>query len=284
MKRSFILLVTFFFAFLWVTSGVAEKKEAKESLDSCPGGNRAVTTPAPVNIAHVLEAISSLKTKDGKPALELSAELVKDVHDVFNLDLVKTKMEQFYTLLYVLNEHIVTPQEKEIHLDASSVREILLRSKVFTDPEIPKHIDAVWIYRREKLRPRYTVVFDQDQTVIPLNKGEGFYLFRNGMCQHAKKLIFRKQFSVNLKKNRKGNTVARYFKGVDLFGTFGNRGIVDVDINYVELRSVEFYRGTPDGKVMAYVSPEEFKKNKHSVILRVITRLVPDRSVQPIDW
>ena len=57
-----------------------------------------------------------------------------------------------------------------------------------------------------------------------------------------------------------------------------------MDINYVELRSVEFYRGTQNGKVTAYVSDEEFKKNHHNALLRIITKLVPDRSVQPIDW
>ena len=71
---------------------------------------------------------------------------------------------------------------------------------------------------------------------------------------------------------------------MDLVGDFGNRGIIDVDINYVSLRSVEFYKGTVKGKVTAYVSEEEFKQNQHSPLLRLISRFVPDRSVQPIDW
>ena len=81
-----------------------------------------------------------------------------------------------------------------------------------------------------------------------------------------------------------GNLLAQYFKGVDLFGDFGNRGIIDVDIEYVEFRKVEFYKGTFNGKVTAYVSEEEFKQNDHHMLLRLITRFVPDNTVQPIDW
>ena len=57
-----------------------------------------------------------------------------------------------------------------------------------------------------------------------------------------------------------------------------------VDINYIEFRKVEFYKGTQDGKVTAYVSKKEFKENDHNPLLRIITRFVPDKSVQPIDW
>lgn len=74
------------------------------------------------------------------------------------------------------------------------------------------------------------------------------------------------------------------FKGVDLFGDFGNRGIIDVDIQYVSLKSVEFFTGTINGRVTAFVSREEFSKNKHNPLLELVTKIIPDRSVQPIDW
>ncbi len=252
--------------------------------EACPDGDRAVTKPAPVVISSVLESMASLKTTEGKPAHDLSTELVRKVHDIFDHNKVKTKMAQFYSLLYVINEQIPIEQGKSVSLDGSTTRPILIKSAVFTDPEIPNHIQKVTIDRSKLDEPKYEVTFDQDQTLVPLNKGEGFYLFRNGLCQHAQKLIFQKTFTVSLYINSKGNLVAKNFKGVDLFGAFGNRGLFDVDINYVELRSVEFYKGTPDGKVTVYVSKEEFKKNEHNPILRFITRLVPDRTIQPIDW
>lgn len=262
---------------------LAEAKE-KDAQEHCPGGNRAITVPAPVNISSLMEAITNLKTKNGKPALNLSQALVRDIHEVFDTNIVKTKMEQFYSLLYVLQAHLSPSLGKKVDLGEKSTRTILLRSKVFTDPEIPKHIIAVSVDRTNWQQSRYHVVFDQERTIIPLNKGEGFYLFRNGLCQHAIKLIFQKHFYVSLKKNRRGNIVARDFKGVDLYGKFGNRGFINVDINYVEFRSVEFFRGTPNGKVTVYVSKEEFRQNDHNPLLRIITRIVPDRSVQPIDW
>ena len=86
-----------------------------------------------------------------------------------------------------------------------------------------------------------------------------------------------------MKKNL-GNLLVKKFDGVDLFGDFGNRGLINVDIQYVSLRSVEFFTGTMDGRVTAYVSREEFQKNNHSKLLELVTKFVPDRSVQPIDW
>lgn len=255
-----------------------------EDAKLCPGGDRAVTTPASVNVASVLEAMANLKTNEGKPAFELSSDIVKGVHEIFDTAKVKTKMEQFYSLLYVISQSLPSELGSVITLDAAPTREVLLRAAVFRDPAMPNRIQGVKIERYDPAQPRYEVWFDGEKIGLPLNSGEGFYIFRNGLCQHAQKLIFGNRFSFQLKKLQNGNLIARNFQGVDLFGEFGNRGIIDVDINYVELRAVEFYRGTQNGKVTAYVSDEEFKKNDHNFLLRIITKFVPDRSVQPIDW
>jgi len=74
------------------------------------------------------------------------------------------------------------------------------------------------------------------------------------------------------------------FGGVDLYGNFGARGLVDVDISYVSVKSVEFLKGTPLGLVRAKVSQKEFEVDQHSFWLRVISRFVTDKSLQPIDW
>jgi hypothetical protein len=244
----------------------------------CAGGDRAITLPAPVYPSSLLEAMKGLSP------LVLSPEIETGVREIFDLSKVKTKMEQFYALLYLIARNLPESAGSVVCLDAEPVREVLLRSRVFRDPSLPNRIRQVTVERYDREEPKYIVVFDGDAIRLPLNDGAGFNLFRNGLCQQAKELIFRNRFSFKLKRLRNGNLEARHFQGVDLFGDFGNRGVVDVDINYIEFRAVEFYRGTQEGKVTAYVSDEEFKKNHHNFLLRLVTKLVPDRSVQPIDW
>jgi len=269
-----------FWPYLLLSSALVFAEES-----ACPKGSEsAVTLPAPVEPSAVLEGMASLKTLDGKLTIDLSADLVGAVHHIFDAAKVKTKMEQFYRLLHVIALHAAPSLGDELTLDAPAVRNLLLKAAVFSDPGIPSKIMSVAIDRDDRDEPEYAVTFSDEETSVPLNRGEGFYLFRNGKCQHAQKLIFRQTFSFQLSMNRKNNLLAKNFRGVDLFGDFGNRGAFDVDIQYVSLRAVEFYQGTNLGKVTVYVSREEFKKNKHNLLLRMITRIVPDRSVQPIDW
>ena len=59
---------------------------------------------------------------------------------------------------------------------------------------------------------------------------------------------------------------------------------MDVDINYVSIKSVDFLKGNAMGLVKAKVSRKEFDVNQHSFLLDLVTRFVTDKSVQPIDW
>lgn len=248
----------------------------------CPSADVAVTKPGAVDLVTLTDAALALRDTDGKPIVADADGLRSDLIDVFGTDRVTTKMEQFYTLLFSLAAR-AQPATVPRFLDPADVRKILLTAAVFTDPVVPAQIAAVSLARK-KGDPTYTLSFQGEKTEIPLNGGQGFHLYRNGLCQHAQKLIFGRSFGVTLSKTKKGNTVAKDFRGVDLFGVFGNRGVIDVDIRYVALRAVEFFRGTTDGRVTAYVSDEEFKKHDHSMLLRLVTKYVPDKSVQPIDW
>lgn len=267
----------------WLILG-PEAKAKKETVEDCPNSESAVTMPAPVSVSELMNAIMELRLSTGPTAVEVHEDLSKQVAEIFDTTLVKTKMEQFYSLLYALSRNIPKEKGTKIDFEPHSVRKVLIAAAVFSDPSVPNRIQKVSISRHHFHEPRYTITFDQDQTTVNLNKGQGFFLFRNGLCQHAKSLIFEKNFSVTVKKNQKGHVLASEFKGVDLFGRFGNRGMIDVDINYVALKAVEFYKGTVNGKVTVYVSREEFEKNNHSPLLKFITSFVPDRTVQPIDW
>ncbi len=108
-------------------------------------------------------------------------------------------------------------------------------------------------------------------------------MYRAGMCQHAKALVFYGSFSFSLTMVKE-NVEVYDFDNVDLWGSFGLRGLVNVDINYISIRSVEFLEGSTLGLVKAKVSRREFVANQHSFLLELITRFVTDTSVQPIDW
>jgi hypothetical protein len=250
--------------------------------ESCPGAE-TTTTPAAVDISNLKSAIGALSTPSQKKIIVSTPEFSKLIESTFDLLDIKTKMEQFYSLLWILAQKLSTQKILSASFTQSSVENVLLASKVFSDPAVPGQIKTIEFDVSNANKPKFSVSFARKGIEIPLNQGKGFFLFRNGKCQHAQKLIFDQTFTFEMKKNL-GNLMVTNFQGVDLFGDFGNRGVIDVDIQYVSLRSVEFFTGTPNGRVTAYVSREEFSKNKHNVLLELVTRIVPDRSVQPIDW
>lgn len=249
---------------------------------ACPG-TETTTTPTPVDMTTLKSAVDKLSSPNQKYLFTPTPDFQKSIESTFDLATIKTKMEQFYTLLWILGQKLNHQNIKATSLTKDSVQEVLLASKVFSDPSIPTQIRTIEFDVTNPNKPKYTITFARKGVEIPLNQGHGFFLFRNGKCQHAQSLIFDETFSFEIKKNL-GNLMVSNFKGVDLFGDFGNRGIIDVDIQYVSLKSVEFFTGTINGRVTAFVSREEFSKNKHNPLLELVTKIIPDRSVQPIDW
>ncbi len=256
----------------------------KLSAGSCPVPVDTDTQPSPVDIPALVAAVRDLTTTEKSPALAWNVSVERDVRDVFDLDHIKTKMEQFYRLLFVIQRHVKSDLGNGVAFDPTIVRKILTLSGVFTDPSIPNEIVGVTVDRSKREDPRYTVRFGKESTKVPLNQGKGFSAWERGRCQYNEALIFHREFSFSLRSLKNGNLIARYFRGVDLFGDFGTRGVVDVDLNYVTLKSVEFFKGTNRGEVTAQVSPEEFRKNDHNPLLRIVTKFVGNKSVQPIDW
>jgi len=236
-----------------------------------------------VAIRQVLADLYALE--DGRGARLLPAEdpaLSAKVTDLFGPATPRSKLEQFYTLLFHIAQHAATPDDS-LSLDLSTAQRLLLSSKVFTDPAFPRHITRIQLARRDRTRPRYRVVFDAPEVRLPLNRGLGFGVFREGMCQHAKALVFYGEFSFTLAAKPSGLEV-RDFDKVDLWGSFGSRGLVHVDVNYVAIRSVAFLTGSAMGLVKAKVSRREFDVNRHSFLLALVSRFVTDESVQPLDW
>jgi len=244
---------------------------------------RAVTAPAPVDLAQVLRDVYALEdSRQAKLFHGPSRALDQALAALFDPPVPKSKLEQFYTLLFQIARHASHPGD-EVTFDVATARALLLSSKVFSDPEFPRQIVRIQATRTDRSRPRYQVAFGQSEVWLPLNQGKGFGVVREGMCQHAKALVFYGAFSFALAMNGQ-NIVVSDFDNVDLWGAFGTRGIVDIDINYVSLKSVEFLDGSDMGLVRAKVSRREFEVNRHFFLLEWITKFVTDKSVQPIDW
>jgi hypothetical protein len=244
---------------------------------------RAMTTPAPVNLAQVLRDVYALEDNHQEklfqsPDHRLDAELAS----LFDPATPKSKLEQFYAMLFFIARSASHPGE-EITLEVAKAQTLLVSSRVFSDPEFPRQIKGIHVSRKDRARPRYTVTFAKSEVWLPLNKGVGFGKFREGMCQHAKALVFYGSFAFSLALKDHGLEVSD-FDNVDIWGNFGTRGMVDIDLNYVSVKSVEFMNGSTMGLVKAKVSRKEFEVNQHSFLLKVITTFVTDRSLQTIDW
>jgi hypothetical protein len=256
------------------------------SLPQVPAGcqvERVLTVPAPVDMAEVLQDVYALEdTHHIKLFSESNPKLERALAALFDLTIPKSKLDQFYSLLFYLDRYASHPGTR-ITFEISAARRLLLSSKVFSDPAFPGQMTQIELTRTDRSQPRYQVLFERPEVRLPLNHGWGFGVRREGMCQHAKELVFYGGFAFSLRMNGESLDVFD-FDGVDLYGNFGARGLVDIDISYVSIKSVEFRKGTPLGLVRAKVSQREFEANQHSFWLRVITRFVTDKSLQAIDW
>ncbi|MCP5007747.1 MAG: hypothetical protein GY941_27995 [Planctomycetes bacterium] len=209
-------------------------------------------------------------------------EMEELLNELFTVTVPRSKLEQFYTMLFYISRY-ATIEKDEFEIDRDLTIRLLISSRVFSDPGFPRRISQVQLSRANGEIPHYKVSFDDDRVELMLNKGDGFGIAREGMHQQAKSLIFYGSFSFSLRKKRE-NIEAFDFEDVDLYGSFGSRGFINVDINYVAIKSVEFHKGTDIAMVKAKVSRREFEVNEHTWLLGLVTRFVNDKSLQPIDW
>jgi len=204
------------------------------------------------------------------------------LHSIFFGTPRKTKLEQFFQLLYFIQKQR-GKGDLPITVGRPQITKILIAARVFTDPTFPDQIGSVTLAVDEKGRPRYLVRFDRPEARFPLNGGVGFAIWEHGKCQIARSLVFYDGFNFRLRESGR-NLVVDDFDKVELFGDFGTRGIFDIDLSYVELERVEFLDGTDEGKVRSRVARREFKTNPHLFLFRWIGRVIPDTSRQRIDW
>jgi hypothetical protein len=243
----------------------------------------AITKPAKFNINQVVDDVYALVDSENvKLFREENREMDKELKELFDVSILRSKLEQFYTMLFYISKY-ASIEKDELIIDRDSTIRLLVSSDVFSNTEFPKRITKVFLSRHNREIPFYKVFFDSDEVRLDLNKGDGYGVSREGMRQQAKELVFYGSFSFSLRE--KGENVEAFdFKDVDLYGSFGSRGFINVDINYVAVKSVEFHKGSEIALVRAKVSRREFEINEHTWLLSLVTRFVTDKSLQPLDW
>jgi hypothetical protein len=274
--RAIIVIMGIFWA-----AGVACAKEIPPPPECNIKPTQAVTAPAPVAIDQLIQDLNALTTAEGQKMID-AAQLRPQLQEMFDVKRPNSKLQQFYRLLYVIARNSQADIGMGVTFDVITARRILVTARVFPDPAFPSHITAIRLVSTDTI-PEYTVTFTNTVN-FPLNQGKGFRSWDDGYCQHAKALVFAQSFSFKMKEVRGGNLKVYKFGGVDLFGDFGTRGAVDVDLKYVRLAEVEFIKNSNLGKVKAYISKKEFETSSHSSLLRLVSQIVPNTSLQAIDW
>ncbi len=242
-----------------------------------------IVKPEEFSIDQVLEDVYALvDSEDVRLFKDNNEEMDRELMELFDVSILRSKLEQFYTMLFYISKY-TSIEKDEIVIDRDSTIKLLISSKVFTDLEFPNNISNVYLSRKNPENPFYKVSFGSDRVELGLNYGDGYGISRVGMRQKAQALVFYGSFSFKLR--GKGENVEAYdFDGVDLYGNFGSRGFINVDINYVAVKSVEFHKASEMALVKAKVSRREFEINEHTWLLDLITRFVTNKSLQPLDW
>ncbi len=286
-KASFFVLLPILMALMATWGGIARAShdDNSEIVQKCPD---AVMPPPPildVDLDQLKASLASLRDTKGREIWKNTPETDQALEFIFKSSPRKTKLEQFFQLLYVIQKNLddsMTP----LVVQPPKITDVLLTAKVFTDPAFPKRITSVELKRTDSSRPPlYKVQFSENEVRFPINEGRGFSSWDQGMCQIAKELVFYPGFSFRIRNARNSkNLVVDDFDKVEIFGQFGTRKIFNIDLSYVDLEKVEFIAGTDQGKVKARVAKREFETNKHSALFKFIGSMIPNTSKQRIDW
>ncbi|MBI2338855.1 MAG: hypothetical protein HYU99_00605 [Deltaproteobacteria bacterium] len=252
--------------------------------DRCPGADSPPPPVLKADLPKISAALDSLQKLLDLPIWEDSDDSRQSLRNIFDTVPQKTKLEQFFQLLFLLQKKIPS-QRLPLTVKPPGITDVLLAAKVFTAPDFPKKITSVTLTKDRAGKTAWFVSFADSEVRFPINKGAGFDAWDQGMCQAAKELVFYPGFSFSIRKARNSaNLIVENFDKVEIFGSFGSRGLFTIDLNYVDLEKVEFIQGTDEGKVTARVAKREFRENRHSSLFKFIGTLIPNTSRQRIDW
>ncbi len=249
----------------------------------CPATEGPSTAPSKVNTNDLINEIAYLKDINNNKVLRITPRFKNELRVLFKEEPVRTKMDQFYRMLYYIHAQALKNKDITIELPGSSITKILIISGVFRDDTFPRLTKKIELIKKGSQRI-IKVYLQLSGLRLPLNNSDGFYSYEDGKCQHLTHLLFDDHFSFEYVLKKNNNLIAKNFKGVYLFGDFGTRGFVDIDLNYIQLEKVEFIDKTTEGYVTARIAEREFKEKQHSWFLKLVNKFYSNTTRQPIDW
>lgn len=252
----------------------------------CPGSGDPAPPTLEADMPKLVGHLESLRDHEGTFFWKTTPKTQKGLEEIFESKPTKTKLEQFFQLLYLIQQNVPSGK-RSLEVAPPGITEVLLAAKVFRDDRLPRRIVKTTLTVTDSRRPPlYKVFFDRPEIRFPLNQGKGFSIWQQGKCQLARELVFYNGFSFRLRKARhRNNLIVTDFDKAQLYGDFGaRRKFISIDLTYVDLVNVEFIQGTDEGKVTVRVAKREFEENEHSAFFRFIGTLIPDTSRQRIDW
>ena len=163
MKRLCLTLVLFILSFAWFPDTILALGKETSKAD-CPSAMEPKTQPTSVNMPNLFAKLTAIKTVDGKLAYNVDENLIIKLHEIFDPTKTRTKMEQFYAMLFAIQNASPLPRETQTITD-SKLRDLLIESGVFPNVEFPQLISEVQ-FRRSSLTPYYQVSFNQPEVSL----------------------------------------------------------------------------------------------------------------------
>ena len=146
--------------------------------------------PSALDINEVIEDVYALVDSENlKLFNQKNEEMDKALIALFDVSILRSKLEQFYTMLYYISRY-ATIEKDEFNIDRDMTIKLLVSSEVFSDEEFPKNISNVFLSRKNRKNPFYKVSFSSDRVELGLNYGDGYGISRVGMEQEAQALVF----------------------------------------------------------------------------------------------
>jgi len=236
-------------------------------------------------IDGILKAITQLKDTVGiQLVVHPSAELQRNLEYLYKVDPLKTsRLEQLYGLFWALGKELQS--HDEVEFDAETMKNLLRVSKVFPTPEFIDNLSSISTdYHPRKARSHWNVKFSVSELNLKLNDGKGYRAYQHGWCQRVDKVILYGGFEAAVWKTEKGNISVHFEEPVDFEGSFGSRGVIDVNVRYCSLFDIEFLHGSKIAQSTVRIAKREFLTTDHSWLLRLVSSLVSESTKQAIDW
>ena len=117
--------------------------------------NQPITKSTEFSIDRVLNDVYALvDTENAKLFKEKNKEMDKELMELFDVSILRSKLEQFYTMLFYISKY-ASIEKNALFFDRQSTIKLLISSEVFTNREFPRRISKVYLSRQNRGNPSY---------------------------------------------------------------------------------------------------------------------------------